>query len=56
MQSKSQQTQENWHNTLHPILLPQISAGCQQQKQQKAYKLMKTEQLPTEWKMGQERN
>jgi hypothetical protein len=42
---------ENWNNCLHTIRSPQIQAGYQQnQKQQKAYKLMKTEKLSTEWK------
>ena len=34
---------------------PQIKARYQQLEPQKAYKLTKTEQLSTEWKMGQDR-
>jgi hypothetical protein len=34
-----------------------VKAGFQQQlKQQKAYKLMETEQHSTEWKLSQDRN
>ena len=49
---KSQQTQENWNTALHSIWAPSIKGGYKQQ--QKAYKLMGTEQLTTEWKMGQD--
>ena len=42
---------------LHPIRPSQIKAGLQQwQKQQKDYKVMETEQLYTEWLLGQGRN
>ena len=33
-----------------------IKAGTQQQKQQNAYKFIKTKQLSTECRLGQERN
>jgi hypothetical protein len=39
---------------MHPIRLPRIKGGYQQQKEQKVYKLTETEQLSTEWKMCQE--
>lgn len=41
---------------MHPTRPPQFKAGYQQQKQQKYYKLMETEQLSIEWKMAQDRN
>lgn len=41
---------------MHPARPPQFKAGDQQQKQQKEYKLMETEQLSTEWEMDQDRN
>ena len=33
---------------MHPIRLPRIKGGYQQQKEQKVYKLTETEQLSTE--------
>jgi hypothetical protein len=51
-QSKSQQLQENQNNLLY-LTRPCIKAAFQQQK---AYKLMETKHLSTEWLLGQSRN
>lgn len=55
-QRKTQKIQENWNGSLHPIWPAQITAGYQQQKQQKVLKLMETEELTSEWKMCEDRN
>lgn len=53
----SQQLQAGWDNILHPSQAPWSKAGCQPpQELQEAYKLTDTEQLSTEWEMGQDRN
>jgi hypothetical protein len=52
-QSKSQQIQENWNNSLHTIIPPWLKAGYQQQE---GYKFMETKILIIEWKMSQGRN
>jgi hypothetical protein len=45
-QSKTQQLHENWNNPLYLIRPPCIKAGLQQQqKQEKIYMLIETEQL-----------
>lgn len=41
------------HCSVRPLW---IKTGYQQQKLQKAHKLMETDQLPTVWKMGQDKN
>ena len=51
MQNNSQLILENWNNSLPAIRLLQIDTGFQQQKQQKSYQLVETEQLSTLWKM-----
>ena len=51
-----QQIQEDWNNLLYLIRPPKTKAAIQkQQKQQKAYILMKIEQLSTQWLLGQDR-
>ena len=52
---KPQQIQQNWDNALH-LIWPLLSKTVyHQQQKQKIYKLMYTEELNTEWKLGQDK-
>ena len=54
MNPQKKRKKESWSDSMQPIRPPQIKAGCQQQKQQKSYKLKETYQFSTEWNLGKD--